>query len=176
MRYSGSVYSICASVNMAYGYGLGTILWRGCDTYSWRHFTTNSLWMLYRDETSPAKGPMPTTTFSSTPIISVVVITLTASREGHTGIPVGVITGVMIGGIIVVVLGVVTIMVVRSKLQKPNLTTEFMAPFEPKESVFPAPVYTSSTGYPSPHQQELDGHQQPVWEADSGRGIDAHLG
>jgi len=82
--------------------------------------------------------------------------------------PVGAIAGIAIGGVIVVVLGVVVVLVVWSKLRKP----EVMTPFQPKVPLSPVPAYTSSMGYPSPQQPEAARHQGPVWEADSGLRID----
>lgn len=186
-HYSGSANPNCASAYVAYGYGLGTLLWRGCAVHKGGRTFTNKSWMLYRDETSPAKGPMPTTTFSndheplltyssstsstssSTPTPSISVIASAVSGARSIGMPTSAIAGIAIGGIVVIVLGVVAIMVVRSKLQKP---TEVISPFQSAEPLSPTPANTNSTGYPSPQQPELADPWGPVWEADSRLRID----
>jgi cell division protein FtsN len=88
----------------------------------------------------------------------------------------GAVAGIAIGGTVVIVLGVVAIMVVRSKLRKSNPPTEVMSPFQPKEPLSPTPAYTNSTVYPSTQQPEQVRHQGPVWEADSGLRIDTQQG
>ena len=154
-----------------YGYGLGTFFYLDCGDISVSTTTRNPSWALYASETNPAKGPMPTTTPSSTETPSDLVKAapsstapaplspaLAAKSNSLSG---GTIAGIIIGSIIAIALAVAAIMVIWFKLRTANSNPQVVSQFQPKVSMSPAPVYSSS-GPQSPQTPVWPSPQQPA--------------
>ncbi|KAF8241501.1 hypothetical protein K440DRAFT_624826 [Wilcoxina mikolae CBS 423.85] len=140
-----------------YGWGLGTFLFMNCATSAVLTTYRNPSWMLYATETNPAKGPMPTITTSSTSTSSTAtsqpqssstaVTPPTATPTGKgTGLPIGAIAGIAIGGIVAIGLCIAGIMLLRSRLKKnndppPHGGDAYQTGYQTKEPTSPTIVY-----------------------------------
>jgi hypothetical protein len=165
---SGQNFPSCSRNTVSYGYGLGAFVqlddcWSGVSPNVLTRTFDNPSRALYQFETNPAKGPMPTTTFSSQTSFSIVTsdaaTALSVQPGGNgTNLPAGTIAGIAVGCILVAVLGVAGLLIVRSRTRSPNRIAELVAVFRPREPETPAPVYTSG----SPQSVVYPMIQQPI--------------
>ncbi|KAF8541735.1 hypothetical protein BDD12DRAFT_908417 [Trichophaea hybrida] len=196
-QYCGTSYRECMTVYYEYGWGLGTFLLMNCATSAVLTTYRNPSWMLYATETNPAKGPMPTIISSSTSTSSTATSqpqtsaapTPTSTGKG-TGLPIGAIAGIAIGGIVAIGLCIVGIMLLRSRLRSNNEppphggnayqtgtatspTVVYDGPRSPtivyddSQSVKNAmyPVVPQSPTYPAPQSPTYPSPQSPAYSA-----------
>ncbi|KAF8534997.1 hypothetical protein BDD12DRAFT_983553 [Trichophaea hybrida] len=171
--FCGVLWPQCSISYVQYGYGLGTLVEVNCWNGTSGPVTTtfrNPSWKLYAVETNPSKGPKPTMQITSTEPESssstsssrpTAVPTIPALQEQKGfSLPIGAIAGIIIGSIVLIVIGIMVVIAFRHKLRHSNRGV--IQPFQTKELVptSPAPVYTNSMGYQSPHQ--------PVYQTGAG--------
>ncbi|KAF8541753.1 hypothetical protein BDD12DRAFT_878152 [Trichophaea hybrida] len=171
---SGASWPDCSTEFVQYGYGLGTLAEVNCwlragaiGVYTTTY--TNPSWRQYATVTSPAKGPMPSTSSSTSSsssssssetlirVVSSAPSNPTSSGKG-VSMPIGAIAGIALGCLIVAVIGVVVIMTFRTRLRNlrresgvPQVQTKQMDPQSP------VPLYTPQLqqqyqAYPEQHQ------------------------
>ncbi|KAF8527735.1 hypothetical protein BDD12DRAFT_903950 [Trichophaea hybrida] len=140
----------CRSTSCAYAYGLGTMVevncWNGTSS---PHNTSlrNPSWLLNVAETDPAKRPLLVIVTSLVPTTesftgSCDIAMVWPPQEKEINMPIGSITGITIGCIVAILIGIVVMMAFQSKFLRPSRAAILLIQTKQLDSVSPAPIFT----------------------------------